>query len=114
MNDETAFSEITESLASCNEWLLIHSAGNAFALLRGEIEITSERGKILFGFTDDKGFQTCRVADYKIERQKLTLDLTKNFGRTRERIRLVPRLSAGELSQAVALSSEGNSPSTGN
>jgi hypothetical protein len=82
---------------------LIDSAGNPFALLRGEIEITSERGKILFGFTDDKGFQTCRVADYKIERQKLTLDLTKNFGRTRERIRLVPRVSAGEFSRAVEL-----------
>lgn len=103
MNDENGFHEITESLASQNEWLLIHSSGNVFALLLDEIEITFERGKILFAFTDDKGFQTWRVADYKIEREKLTLDLTRNFGRTRERIRLVPRVSAGELSRAVEL-----------
>ena len=103
MDDENAFAEITESLASGNEWLLVHSSGNAFALLRTEIEITCERGKTLFGFTDDKGFQMWRVADYKIEQEKLTLDLTRNFGRTRERIRLVPRVSAGELSRAVEL-----------
>ncbi len=103
MNDENAFSEIIESLASSNEWLLIHSSGNAFALLRDEIEITYERGKLLFGFTDEKGFQTWRVTDYKIEREKLILDLTGNFGRKRERIRFVPRISAGELSRAVEL-----------
>ncbi|CAA9411019.1 MAG: hypothetical protein AVDCRST_MAG74-2292 [uncultured Pyrinomonadaceae bacterium] len=103
MNEENCFPEIAESLASQNEWLLVHSLGNAFPLLRDEIELTIERGKILFGFTDDKGFQTWRVADYKIERGKLTLDLTRNFGRTRQRIRLVPRVSAAELSQAVEL-----------
>jgi hypothetical protein len=103
MNEETAFAEISALLASQNEWLLIHSSGNAFALLRDEIELIFERGKILFGFTDDKGFQTWRVADYKIEREKLILDLTRSFGRTRERIRFVPRVSAGELSAAVEL-----------
>jgi hypothetical protein len=81
MNVENAFAEITDSLASGNEWLLVHSSGNAFALLRTEIEITCERGRILFGFTDDKGFQTGRVGGYKIEQEKLTLDLTGNFGR---------------------------------
>jgi hypothetical protein len=83
MNEENGFSQIIESLASSNEWLLIHSSGNAFALLRDEIELTFERGKILCGFTDDKGFQSWRVAGYKIELEKLTLDLTRNFGRER-------------------------------
>nr|MDQ3043260.1 hypothetical protein [Acidobacteriota bacterium] len=103
MIEEHGFHEIIESLDSGNEWLVIHSSGNAFALLRDEIELTFERGKILFGFIDDKGFQIWRVAGYKIEREKLTLDLTRNFGRERERIRLVPRVSAGELSAAVEL-----------
>jgi len=103
MNDENAFSEIIQSLASSNEWLVIHSSGNAFALKRDEIELAFERGKILCGFLDDKGFKVWRVRDYKIEPEKLTLDLTRNFGRERERIRIVPRVSAGELSAAVEL-----------
>ena len=103
MNEENGFSQIIESLASSNEWLLIHSSRNAFALLRDEIELTFKRGRILCGFTDDKGFQSWRVAGYKIELEKLTLDLTRNFGRERTRIRLVPRVSASELSQAVEL-----------
>jgi len=103
MNDENAFSEIIESLASGNEWLLIHSSGNAFALKRDEIEITFERGRIILGFLDEKGFQIWRVAGRKIEREKLTLDLTRNFGREREKINLVPRLSAKESGAAVEL-----------
>ena len=103
MNDENAFSEIIQLLASSNEWLVIHSSGNAFALKRDEIELAFEREKILFGFLDDKGFKVWRVRDYKIEPEKLTLDLTRNFGRERERIRIVPRVSAGELSAAVEL-----------
>ncbi len=103
MTDENAFSEITESLAAHNEWLLIHSSGNAFALKRDEIEITLERGKIILGFLDEKGFQVWRIADYKIERENLTLDVTRNFGREREKIKLVPRLSAKESGAAVEL-----------
>ncbi len=103
MTDENAFSEIIKSLASGNEWLLIHPSGNAFALNRDEIEITLERGKIFLGFLDEKDFQVWRIADYKIEREKLTLDVTRNFGREREKIKLVPRLSAKESGAAVEL-----------
>ena len=103
MNDEIAFSEILKLLAVRNEWLLIHSSGNAFALKRDEIEITFERGKIILGFLDEKGFQLWRVADYKIEKGNLTLEAARNFGRTREKIKFVPRLSAKESSAAIEL-----------
>ena len=103
MNLENAIAEILELLASGNEWLLIHSAGNAFALKRDEIEITFEHGKIILGFLDAKGFQIWRIANYKIEQETLTLDVTRNFGREREKIKLVPRLSAKESSAAVEL-----------
>jgi len=103
MNFENAIAEIAELLASGSEWLLIHSSGRAFALKRDEIEITFERGKVILGFLDEKGFQIWRIADYKIEQEKLTLDLTRNFGRERERIKFVPRLSAKESGAAIEL-----------
>lgn len=103
MNPEIALAEINEILASNNEWLLIHASGKSFALQKKEIEITFERGKIILGFLDEKGFQLWRVGDYKIEKGNLTLDVARNFGREKERIRFVPRVSSAELSAAVEL-----------
>jgi hypothetical protein len=103
MNLEQALAEITAVLDLNNEWLLIHSTGNGFSLKRDEIELTFERGKIILGFVDERGFQVWRVAGYKIEPKKLTLDLTRNFERERERIRLIPRISAAELNETVEL-----------
>lgn len=103
MNDQIALAEISAFLDSRNEWLLVHSTGNSFALKRDEIELTFERNKILFAFLDDKGFQTWRVAEYKIENGKLVLDVTRNVGREREKINLVPRIAAAELSEAVEI-----------
>ena len=103
MNLETALHEITETLGSNNEWLLVHASGKSFALQTAEIEITLEKGKIICGFLDETGFQLWRVADYKIENKNLTLRVTRNFGRELDRIKFVPRVSAGELSEAVEL-----------
>lgn len=104
MNDEAALAEISAFLDSRNEWLIVHfSTGNSFALKRDEIEISFERNKILFAFLDDKGFQIWRVAGYKIEKETIVLNLARNFEREREKIRLVPRPSAAELSEAVII-----------
>lgn len=103
MNLETALAEITETLASNNEWLLVHASGKSFAFQNAEIEITLERGKIICGLLDEKGFQMWRVADYKIENRNLTLAVTRNFGREHDKIKFVPRISAEELTRSVEL-----------
>ena len=103
MNLENALNEIAKFLDSKNEWLLIHLSGKTFALERSEIELTLEHNKIIFGFLDEKGFQLWRVTDYKIENEKITLNLTRNFEKEREKVRLVPRISAGELGETVEL-----------
>jgi len=95
--------EIQNCLDSQTEWLLVHSGGKTFALQNTEIEISFERGKILFGFLDDKGFQTWRINDYKIENGEILLNLSRNFGKDTEKIKLVPRVSAAELSATVEL-----------
>lgn len=103
MDLETSSREISQFLDAKNEWLLLDGFAKSFALERSEIEISHERGKIIFAFLDEKGFQIWRVADFKIEREKLTLDLTRNFEKERQKIRLVPRATAGELSEAIEL-----------
>ena len=103
MNPEIALAEITENLTLHNEWLIVHASGKSFALQQREIEITFERGRILLGFLDEKGFQLWRVADYEIEKGVLILDVTRNFQSETDRIKFVPRISADELSAAVEL-----------
>ena len=103
MNLESSFAEITKKLDSHTEWLLIGASGKSFPVQRGEIEFTFEREKIIFGFLSDAGFQIWRVADCKIEPENITLDLTRNFERELEKIRLVPRISASKLREAVEL-----------
>jgi hypothetical protein len=103
MNGENAPDEIRKRLDSQIEWLLIRSSGQTFSFQNTEIEITFERGKTLFGFLDDKGFQTWRVVDYKISPFEISLNLSRNFGRETEKLKLVPRVSASELSATVEL-----------
>ena len=93
MTTETALAEITEILASNNEWLIVHASGKSFALQNREIEITLERGKIMLGLMDEKGFQLWRVKNYKIEKDILTLDVTGNFQSETDRIKFVPRIA---------------------
>lgn len=103
MNLENSLAEIVRFLDSKNEWLLNHSSGETFALQRSEIETSLERDKIIFGFLDEKGFQLWRVVDYEIENEKITIDLTRNFKKESGKIRLVPRVSANLLSEAIEL-----------
>jgi hypothetical protein len=100
---ENAQDKIQNRLDSQIEWLLIRASGKSFALQNTEIEITFEQNKILLGFLGDKGFQTWRVVDYKIESGEILFDLSRNFGREKEKIKLVPRLSAAELNQTIEL-----------
>ncbi|HVE59533.1 MAG TPA: hypothetical protein VNB22_22170 [Pyrinomonadaceae bacterium] len=86
-----------------HEWLLIYPAGRSFAFQKGEIELNFERGKLLLGFLDDKGFQTWRVADFQTKNNEINLNLTRNFEKERAKIRLVPRALAKDLSASVEL-----------
>ena len=103
MNLENTIAEITRILDSSNEWLLIHPSGKTFALQNDEIEITLERGKILFGFLDENGFQTWRAVEFRETKGEILLELTRNFDKERTKIRLVPRISAGELKESIEL-----------
>ena len=94
---------LTEFFDSNPEWLLINSAGKSFALKKQEIELEIKYEKILLSFLDDTGFQTWRVLDFKYEKSEIVFDLTRNFQKTREKIRFVPRISVAALGEDIEL-----------
>ena len=102
-NIENQLLEIQDFLKRQNEFLLQYKFGKSFALQIAEIEIEFSQNKLLFGFLDDRGFQTWRVKKFEIKSEKLFLDLTRNFEKENETVILIPRVSAGELSASVEL-----------
>ena len=104
MNDfQFSQKEISEFLASQTEWLLQYKFGKSFSLKSSEIEIDILQNRLLFGFLDDRGFQTWRVKNFEIKSEKLFLDLTRNFEKENENVILIPRVSAGDLSASVEI-----------
>ena len=104
MTREDSRQEIVELLAAHEEWLLIEPAsGKSFALRRDETELVFEREKLLFGFLDERGFQTWRIESWKSEKGKIHFDLTRNFARENKKIELVPRVLTAELTDSIEL-----------
>jgi hypothetical protein len=86
-----------------HEWLLVHTSGKTFYLRSNEMEIERSRDKILFGFLDEKGFQTWRVTEASVAGDKISFRLTRNFGTEKTKLELVPRTGAEVLGEAVEL-----------
>ncbi len=103
MNLKIVFEELGKFIKLHSELLLIDSSGKAFAAKSEEIEAIIERDRILISLPGDKGFQTWRVAAMKTERSELVLDLSRNFGTEIEKLRIVPRVSAEELSAEIEI-----------
>ncbi len=100
---EISRQEITRFLKTRNEWLVQYKFGKTFSLKSSEIETEISHDKLLFGFLDDRGFQTWRVKKSEIKDEKLFLDLTRNFEKENETVILIPRISAAELSASVEI-----------
>lgn len=104
MNElENSCREIRAFLDSQTEWLLRYKFGKSFSLKSDEIEIEISNNKILFGFLDDRGFQTWRVKRFEIKNEKLFLDLTRNFEKENESVVLISRISAKDLSAEIEI-----------
>ena len=101
MDSEELKSHLTRALQKHHEWLLVDSSGKSFALRISEIEVETIRGKLFFGFLDERGFQIWRVAEFETKDEKILLQLARNFGRELAKMTLVPRISARELSASA-------------
>ncbi|MDQ3633733.1 MAG: hypothetical protein M3405_04395 [Acidobacteriota bacterium] len=97
------YNQLKTLLDSHNEWLLVHHLGKTFALQNNELELEETKNKTLFSFLDEKGFQTWRVVEAEIKDEKIALDLSKNFGKEKTFIELIPRAKAEMLGESVEL-----------
>ncbi len=95
--------DIRASLDSHHEWLLVREFGRTFPLERTEIEVESDDEKTIFGFLDDIGFHSWRVNEATVSDNEISLDVAGAFGRKRETIRLVPRISASEITAEIEI-----------
>lgn len=86
-----------------NEWLLINQSEQTFLLAREEIEVEIVGNKILVSFLNEDGFQIWRIVEAEIEKEKIALGLTRNFGKETQKINLVPRALAEEFAETVEL-----------
>jgi RecB family endonuclease NucS len=93
--------ELCQLIATRNEWLLVRDEGRTFPLLAGEIDVSSENERARFGFLDDKGLHTWRLNGFALQGTEISIDVAGAFARRRETMRLVPRVTAAELSAEV-------------
>lgn len=100
---EPSLTSLDELLDASAEWLMIGENGRAFPINRSEIEIEDRKEKILFGVVGEKGFRQRRVEAVGLENGEVLLKLAGPFGGEPEDLRLVPRVSAAELSANVEL-----------
>jgi hypothetical protein len=85
------------------EWLLVREEGRSFPVTNAEIAIDHNGDKILLGIPDDRGFLSWRVNSFVAGEKGLEFDVAGIFGKKRERLRLVPRTSAKELSLEIEI-----------
>jgi hypothetical protein len=95
--------DLRQAIAGHTEWLLVRAAGPAFPLYASEIEISDDGKKALFGFPDDRGFHIWRLNGFVCDGSEITIDAASAFARNQETMRLVPRVSAADLTAEVEL-----------
>lgn len=95
--------ELRELVTSRHEWLLVRGGGRSFPLLKHEIDVIEDGEKVHFGFLDESGFHSWRLNDYKLDAEEIEIDVAGSFAKNRETLRLIPRVSAIELSAEVEI-----------
>ena len=95
--------ELRELIASHDEWLLVSEFGPAFPLEKHEIEIIDDGEKFFFGFLDDNGYHAWRLNGFARQGDEIAIDVAGAFGRKRETMRLISRVSAALLTAEIEL-----------
>lgn len=97
---ELAAAQISALLATHSEWLYMVD-GKAQSLVRDEIDVRFEFGKLILSLSINEGFTFWRVIAWKEENGKLTFDVSKKFGKEKIKIELVPRVSSQALTTNI-------------
>lgn len=88
--------QISELIAAHSEWLFTQS-NRTQSLTRDEIEVRFEFGKLILSVSINEGFSFWRVISWKQDGDILTFEVSKNFGKEKTKIELIPRVSSSIL-----------------
>ena len=95
--------ELIQLIQANYEWLLVRGDGRSFPVNADEVEVTRDGGRSRFAFVGDTGFNVYGLRSWSCDGNEVELEISTQFDRERETVRLVPRTSAGELSRQVEL-----------
>ncbi len=103
VNAEELARELRARIDSHFEWLLVRSTGATFPLRRDEIEISTRAEKTLLTVLDDSGIGVSRVLTLNNDpgSPEISIEVRRQFAKSSETIRLVPRTPAIQLSLNV-------------
>src|SRR5687767_3633729 len=94
---------LRELLLGRSEWLLVRELGKTFPLYASEIEVTTDEKRARIAFLDDKGFHAWRLNGFALDGGEIAVDVAGVRSKKRETIRLVPRLSAADVTTEIQL-----------
>jgi len=103
VNPDSSHPDLRGLIDAHREWLLIYSNGRSFSLLSTEIDIETKPDRVIFGCPDENGFRYWRIVEFSPEEDGIHIEVIADFGKTREKLRLVSRAAARELGEAVEL-----------
>lgn len=93
--------EIEELLHAHREWLLVYSAGRSFPVLDDEIELVERGDRLILGLPGDAGFKYWRIEELGSGEHELIFNISS--GEDTERVRLIERAAAQELTDVVEM-----------
>lgn len=92
--------QINSIIATHSEWLFTHD-NKTQSLTRNEIEVCFEFGKLVLSVSINEGFTFWRISSWKQEDEKLIFEVSKQFGKDKSKIELIPRVSSQTLAATI-------------
>jgi hypothetical protein len=86
--------EIEQFLCQAQQWLCVRDGVARLLLSGNNITVTLEFGKLIFSFWGEEFAESWRIDDYKVQPNRLQLELSRQMGRQRVRLEVRPQDSA--------------------
>src|SRR5690242_15346553 len=100
---EDARRRLSQLLDAGGEWFVREKQDSAtIELRRGEWEVHVRSGALLFSYWGDAGGRIWRIASWRLDGERLTLEASRRMGAERARLELVPRARVASAREVVA------------
>ncbi len=89
--------EIEQFMCQAQQWRCVRDGIPLNSLSRGNLAVTLEFGKLIFSFWGEEFAESWRIDDYRVQPNRLQLELTRQMGRQRMRLEVHPQDDAEPL-----------------